>query len=109
MNNSTEQRLRDDLIELEDKTTSEDLFGLAQARKNALLQNRRTGQRLLWPALATSFACVVLIAVLYSPALSIMSPETGIAADDYFSELSEENFDLYDDLDFYDWLADAEG
>ena len=32
MNSSTEQRLRDDLIELEHKTTSEDLFRLAQAR-----------------------------------------------------------------------------
>jgi hypothetical protein len=37
-----------------------------------------------------------------------MSPPTDIAGDDYFSELSEENFDLYDDLDFYDWLADVE-
>ena len=108
MNSSTEQRLRDDLIELEHKTTSEDLFRLAQARKHALLQNRRTVQRLLWPALATSFACVVLITVLYSPVVSIMSPPTDIAGDEYFSELSEENFDLYDDLDFYDWLADVE-
>jgi hypothetical protein len=50
----------------------------------------------------------LLIAVLYTPASLLMSPEREIIGDDYYSELAEENFELYDDLEFYDWLADIE-
>ena len=46
--------------------------------------------------------------MLYSPTDSLLSPNTEFSSDDYYSELSDDNFELYDDLEFYDWLADIE-
>ncbi len=108
MNSNTERSLQDQFVALEQDTAKEDLFRLAQARNNALQQKRRKTNRILWPALATSMASALLIAVLYTPAGLIMSPQPEIISDDYYSELSEDNFELYDDLEFYDWLADVE-
>jgi hypothetical protein len=108
MNSNTERSLQEQLVALEQDTANEDLFRLAQGRNNALQQKRRKASRILWPALATSMGSALLIALLYTPAGSIMSPEREIVGDDYYSEIAEENFDLYDDLEFYDWLADIE-
>ena len=108
MNSNTERSLQEQLVALEQNTASEDLFRLAQARNNALEQKPRTISKGLWPAMATAFGSVALIAVLYSPIESVLSPNTEFGSDDYYSELSEDNFELYDDLEFYDWLADIE-
>ena len=108
MNSNTERNLQEQLVALEQDTVNEDLFRLAQGRNNALQQKRRKTGSILWPALATSMGSALLIALLYIPTGSIMSPEREIISDDYYSELADENFDFYDDLEFYDWLADIE-
>ena len=108
MNSNTERSLQEQLVTLEQNTASKDLFRLAQARNNALEQKPGTISRGLRPAMATAFGSAVLIAVLYSPIESILSPSTEFSSDDYYSELSEDSFELYDDLEFYDWLADIE-
>jgi|TARA_B110000977_G_C11012575_1_gene468261 hypothetical protein len=108
MNSNTERSLQDQLVALEQDTANEDLFRLAQGRNNALQQKHRKTSSILWPALATSMGSALLIALLYTPTDSLLSPEREIIGDDYYSELAEENFDLYDDLEFYDWLADME-
>tara|TARA_B110000902_G_C14031242_1_gene484150 strand:+ start:56 stop:388 length:333 start_codon:yes stop_codon:yes gene_type:complete len=106
--NNTERSLQEQFVALEQDTASEDLFRLAQARNNALQQKPRTISKALWPAMATAFGSAILIAVLYSPTDSLLSPNTEFSSDDYYSELSDDNFELYDDLEFYDWLADIE-
>jgi hypothetical protein len=103
--NRDENKLRNDLHDLENGTSSQDLFRLAQARNNALAQLDQSKKRFLWPALGTSLASVALIGVLINPAEQIKPAEdisiTEIQAD-------EPLLDLYEDLDFYDWLASAE-
>jgi len=50
----------------------------------------------------------LLVALLYIPTGPTITPEREIIGDDYYSEVADEHFDLYDDLEFYDWLADIE-
>jgi len=98
--------LRDNLLEQEHETASEDLFRLAQARNNALSQSRQGRKPFFWPALGTSLASVALIiAVLINPAEQIV-PSDNISITDI--QADEPIIDLYEDLDFYDWLASAE-
>jgi hypothetical protein len=103
-NNREENKLRNDLHELENGTASQDLFRLAQARNKALSQSSHAKKRYFWPALGTSLASVTLITLLLNPAQE--SPITGnISITDI--EI-DETLELYNDLDFYDWLASAE-
>ncbi len=97
--------LRDNLLELERETTSEDLFRLAQARNSALSQSGQYRKRFFWPALGTSLASVALILVLINPVETI-HPSADISITDI--QIDEPLLDLYEDLDFYDWLASAE-
>ena len=98
--------LRDNLLEEERETASEDLFRLAQGRNNALSQSRQGRKPFFWPALGTSLASVALIiAVLINPAEQIV-PSDNISITDI--QADEPIIDLYEDLDFYDWLASAE-
>jgi hypothetical protein len=103
--NRDESKLRNDLHGLEEQTASQDLFRLAQARNNALSQSGLTKKRALWPVLGTSLASVALIAVLLNPA-----QETPSAVDISITdtEIDESLIELYDDLDFYNWLSSAE-
>jgi hypothetical protein len=115
-----DSKLRKDLLALEQETAGDDLFRLAQARNNALQQRRRTQRTMLWPVVGTTFASLFLIGLLVLPNQhkAIQSPDhspqqnampiTDTGADDELLEFSEENLDLYEDLDFYDWLADIE-
>jgi hypothetical protein len=105
INNSDEKKLRNDLHEMENGTTSQDLFSLAQVRNNALRQADQSKKRLLWPALGTSLASVALIAVLINPADQIEP-----AGDINITEIQADEalLDLYEDLDFYHWLASGE-
>jgi hypothetical protein len=104
-NNRDENKLRNDLHKLENETSSKDLFRLAQARNNALAQSVQSKKRFLWPALGTSLASVALIAVLINPADQI-EPAGDISITEIKAD--EPLLDLYEDLDFYDWLASAE-
>ena len=103
-NSRNENKLRNDLHKLENTTASKDLFRLAQARKNALSQSRHSKKRFFWPALGTSLASVVLIAILINPA-----QDNPLTANTSITEIEiDEALELYNDLDFYDWLANAE-
>ena len=97
-----EQQLRRDLLALENSTESRDLFRLAQARKKALSTSSRRPQRYLWPALGTSLASVTLIVVLLSP-----SEQPELPLDMATAEINEGDslYDIYEELDFYHWLA----
>jgi hypothetical protein len=122
--NNTESNLRNDLQQLEQQTSSQDQFRLAQARSNALTQTKSGKKSYFWPALGTSFASLALVGVLSNPlqqtepTISFSSTgvntasTSGISNDDYPFELSvdmmDDSIDLYEDLDFYDWLAQAE-
>jgi len=108
MNNSTEQSLRKRLEALEQDTANEDLFRLAQGRNAALQQKPRKTKPIFWPAMATSLGSALLIAVLYTPAGSVLSPKSEIVTEDFYTDLEDENLEFYYDLEFYDWLADLE-
>jgi len=97
--------LRDNLLEQERETASEDLFRLAQARNHALSQSQKSRKRFFWPALGTSLASVALIAVLINP-VEQLQPSGDISITDI--QIDEPLLDLYEDLDFYDWLTSAE-
>lgn len=105
MNDKTENRLRGDLRQLEDNSTNKDLFQLAQARNSALSQSRQSKISFIWPALATSLASVALIVVLVSPEKQFLPPESISATN---IQVDEPLMELYEDLDFYHWLASAE-
>lgn len=105
MSNKAENKLRDDLRQLEDNSSNKDLFRLAQARNSALSQSRQSKKSFLWPALATSLASVALIVVLINPGKQFFPPENISATN---IQVDEPLIELYDDLDFYRWLASAE-
>lgn len=106
MNDHFEKRLRQDLRAREADMDAKDVFGLAQARNNALKgkQKRKRGLQLLWPAMGTAFASVLLVMIFTGSPERATAPK-GLAADDY---LLDENADLYEDLEFYYWIAETE-
>lgn len=126
MNNTAEQKLHNDLLELEKQTARGDQFRLAQARHIALSQARHStksrqitkARQYFWPALGTSFAAVIMVGVLFNP-MEISQPTSSISIseiprDDLPADMAsgdlllDESIDLYENLDFYDWLAQAE-
>ena len=107
MSNNAENRLRDDLRQLEDNSSSKDLFRLAQARNSALSQSRQSKKTFLWPALASvALISVALTGVLINPADQPLPAEASISITDI--QVDEPLLELYDNLDFYHWLASAE-
>ena len=108
MNENSEKRLREDLRQLEVDNAPADVFQLAQARKRALTQSRRSTKRFLWPTLATSMATallLVVIAVIINPTEQPL-PTNSMRITDI--QLDEPFVDLYEDLDFYHWLSEPE-
>ena len=102
MNTKFEQSLQSDLRHSEQAIDAEHLQQLAgfrqQALENATLAPRRL-RRFLWPSVGMALASIFLL-VLALP-LSPLGPTT---ANEYVSD----NLELYDDLEFYYWLADSE-
>ena len=112
LNSTLNDRLHEDLVALEQETANGDLFRLAQARNSALQNSSGKLRKTLWPLWATSLASMVLVGVFVlqpQPLQHSDSPPLGNAdTNNTVLEFSEENLDLYEDLDFYDWLADIE-
>ena len=111
MSNRTENQLQEDqikrdLLELENSTSNRDLFQLAQARKKALSPQGKRRRRYLWPALGTSFASVALIVLLVNPGEQPL-PAMDMATADL--QTDDALYDIYEELDFYHWLALTEG
>ena len=96
-----EQQMRD-LARSSEHDISPDIEAkLAAARRHALSQGSNTNHKYRMPALATAFASIALVAVLILPG----SPnESGLNNDD----LLMANADLYEDLEFYEWMAENE-
>jgi hypothetical protein len=109
------RRINNSLTELERDTAREDLCRLAQARNRALEQSAKSRKYVLWPALGASMASVALIVLLINPASQTESVMDISLTENQFNEsqfsesqVGESLLDLYDDLDFYDWLAQAD-
>lgn len=94
---SVRQALERDLEELDVYAATR----LAAARRRALDELRPARQWQLSPgwALAASVVLVLTIWWWRAPANS------GISADDYAMLVSGEQIELYEDLEFYDWLG----
>ena len=101
-----EDQLKRDLLKLENSTSSRDLFQLAQARKKALSSGGKRRQRFLWPALGTSLASVALVVLLVNPGEEPL-PAMDMASTEL--QVDDPLYDIYEQLDFYDWLALTEG
>ena len=102
MKTEWEKQLQDDLHTLEEETGSQDIFRLAQARNTALHGKKPHHPRLIWPTMAATTASVMLAVFLVGP----WSP--GEQAVPLANEqlIYDESVDLYEDLDFYYWLAE---
>lgn len=111
-----EQNLQQDLITLEETTGAPEVFRLAQARRRAMAQQKPSPSKILWPALGASVASLVLVGVMLSEPMAFDNqqeasltnqPDTE-ASDESLLEISDDHLYLYEDLDFYYWLADTD-
>lgn len=111
-----EQNLQQDLINLEETTGAPEVFRLAQARRRAMAQQKPSPSKILWPALGASVASLVLVGVMLSEPMAFDNqqeaslknqPDTE-ASDESLLEISDDHLYLYEDLDFYYWLADTD-
>jgi len=106
-----ENNLQQDLQCLENDTEARDIFRLAQARNKALSQDSSDRKRGFLPALSASTATILLVAFFFFQEAPVPLNKETISelnsADSAF-EFDNENIELYEDLDFYYWLADNE-
>jgi hypothetical protein len=114
-NSQFEQALQRDLQSMEAHSDAQDVFALAQARNQALAQSRNPSRKLLWPAMGASLASVSIAALLISgPSWQLFNSTEGnglLTEPDnsmLISDFDTDAIELYEDLDFYYWLADAD-
>lgn len=101
-------RMREQLRDTETSIDAHTLHRLREARERALAARRR-GWRRSWLAGGLSLAGGTALAV----ALWLHQPPTPVPLEGEtvaeFIALGEEDMALYDDLEFYQWLADMDG
>lgn len=106
-----EAELRDDLHTLEETTGAPEIFRLAKARNRALAQTEPTSGKLRWPVMGASMASVLLATVL------IVQPDSTELSSQVDNQLGtqlatemiiDDSIELYEDLDFYYWLAETD-
>ncbi|HAZ95281.1 MAG TPA: hypothetical protein DCW94_06270 [Porticoccaceae bacterium] len=106
-----ETALQQDLHHLENETEARDVFRLAQARNRALSQNGSSRKKGFIPTLGASLASILLVAFFFFQEAPVSLNNETVSelnrADSAF-EFDDENVELYEDLDFYYWLADNE-
>ena len=104
-----ESNLKDDLLVIEQTTGAPEIFQLAQARHRALSQEQSKAT-FMWPVLGATVASVLMVAVLVMPnnELSDNHLVDGITGEELFFEITEDNIELYEELDFYYWLAETD-
>ena len=111
-----EQNLQQDLIAVEETSGAPEVFRLAQARRRAMAQQKSSQSKILWPALGASLASLALVGVMLKGPMGFdnqqeasLKSQLGTEASDESSlEISEDHLYLYEDLDFYYWLADTD-
>ena len=111
MTNQAIDNLQKDLQELENNTEARDIFRLAQARNKALSQSDSKQRNRLFPALGASMASILLVSFFFFQQVPISINDkfvSGVNSEERLFELDDENLDLYEDLDFYYWLATNE-
>lgn len=106
MKTQFEQHLQSDLRHCEQTMDAEHITRLSTIRQQALsdapvspVSSPRRLRHFLWPTASMTLASL-LILVLVSP----LSPFTSAPMNKQVSD----NFEFYDDLEFYYWLADNE-
>ena len=100
-----EQQLQALLRSSETSLPEQQLRQLGQARRQALQADPPAARRrLLWSAVTTAFASVLLVAVMVSPGL--FSPDAELPTSDEYLGAADTEF--YEDLEFYQWLAERE-
>lgn len=105
-----EQNLAKHLHHLENSLDAETLRELGERRDLALnMASRLAWQRWALPSASAAFASALLLIVFLSP----LFPVTQDSSDaDFKNNNSEalllENIELYEDLEFYSWLAESE-
>ncbi|MDG2501497.1 MAG: hypothetical protein P8M77_03815 [Porticoccaceae bacterium] len=108
MTNQTIENLQKDLQELENNTQARDIFRLAQARNKALSQSSPKQRKSFFPVLGASMASILLVSFFFfQEAPTSLNDEfiSDLNPEEPLFEMDDENLDLYEDLDFYYWLA----
>lgn len=101
----TKPTLQQDLQSVEAGTEARDIFRLAQARNSALAQRGPGYVRFLRPVFGASIMSVLMLSLF----LLQNAADINIDAVDpqYVNDFSEQHIDLYEDLEFYYWLAES--
>lgn len=100
------QKLRDGLLQSEQSLSPEVLQRLQQARNRAVeAAGHRSGQSRHYWAWAGGFASIALAVVITIQLGNQGLQETML--EDMTMLAAEEELELYQDLDFYDWLAES--
>ncbi len=100
--------LKEELRASEDKLDMATLSRLNQARQQALEQTKKASNFSFtgWTAIAGGVFASLLIVTLF-----VVSPAKvdGVLLEDQDLSIAlENNWELYDDLEFYEWLAEVE-
>lgn len=111
-----EQDLQQDLLALEETTGAPEIFRLAQARREALAQNKSSHRRFLWPTFGASLASLLLVGVMLNGQMGLDNQQEARLKtngsepinDQMLLDMADEPIDLFEDLDFYYWLADTD-
>ena len=112
-----EKQLQQDLRAQEDHTQAPEVFRLAQARRRALSQEKTPESSFLWPATGISLVSLLLVGVMLNGELGpstqqdvSLQPSSSPSAtsDEALLYATEDYIEVYQDLDFYYWLADVE-
>ena len=101
---SFEQNLQRDLLALEETTGAPEIFRLAQARRSALAQEKSSESSFFWPAFGIS---LLLAGVMLQGQLGLNYQQEA-SNNEVLLEFEDDQLDLYQDLDFYYWLADID-
>ena len=99
----TKPTLQQDLQSLEADTEARDIFRLAQARNSALAKRGPGYAKFLRPVFGASMMSVLMLSLFLLQSV----PHSNVDAVDteYVNDFSEQHIDLYEDLEFYYWLA----
>jgi len=103
-----EKKLAQQLRSTETETQAADLFRLAQGRNRALSQGKATSFRLSWPAAGATLASIIMFAVLLPDQPSTDQDRPLISGVSTEQLAVSDPIELYQDLDFYYWLADID-
>lgn len=96
-----EKQLQDALRQSEDQLDSATNYRLCQTRASALkAEGNRSLPRFFIPLAATAAASILAVLVVFSPMTQDI--QRGSSQEEFL--LSEE-IDLYEDIEFYSWLA----